>query len=57
MPILRKAVGADDRKVVHSFRGTFKDMMRDADSTKEINDFIAGHGSGDLAGEYGGGHA
>ena len=42
-----------DRKVVHSLRGNFKDMLRDAGVPKEVNDFITGHGSGDVAGKYG----
>jgi len=57
MPILRKAVGDDPRKVVHSLRGTFKDMIRDTDSSKELDDFITGQSSGDVAGSYGEGHA
>lgn len=32
-----------------------EDMLRDAGVTKEINDFIAGHASGDVAGNYGAG--
>ncbi len=42
-------------KVVHSLRGNFKDALRDVGVSKEINDFITGHGSGDVAGEYGSG--
>lgn len=57
MPILRKAVGNNPRKVVNSLRGTFKDMIRNTDSSKELNDFITGHNSGDVAGDYGEGHA
>ena len=46
----------DDRtKVVHSLRGTLKDLLRDAGVDKEINDFITGHSSGDVAGKYGAG--
>jgi len=57
MPLIRSAVGDDTRKVVHSLRSTFKDMMRDSGTPKELNDFITGHGSGDVAGDYGEGHA
>lgn len=57
MPIIRSAVGEDDRKALHSFRGTFKDMLRDAGVSKELNDFITGHGQGDVAGGYGQGHS
>ena len=54
MPLIRKVT--DDRaKVVHSLRGNFKDMLRDAGVTKEVNDFITGHASGDVAGAYGSG--
>ncbi len=45
----------DKSKVVHSLRGNFKDMLRDVDASKEVNDFITGHGSGDVAGSYGSG--
>lgn len=54
MPFIRNVT--DDRtKVVHSLRGNFKDMLRDAGVSKEVNDFITGHGSGDVAGNYGSG--
>ena len=45
----------NNRQVVHSLRGTLKDLLRDCDVTKEINDFITGHSSGDVAGQYGSG--
>ena len=54
MPLIRK-VTVEKNKVVHSLRGNFKDMLRDAGVSKEINDFITGHGSGDVAGGYGSG--
>lgn len=54
MPLIRKVTG-DRSKVVHSLRGNFKDMLRDAGVSKEVNDFITGHGSGDVAGNYGAG--
>lgn len=54
MPFIRQVT--DQRtKVVHSLRGNFKDMLRDAGVSKEVNDFITGHGSGDVAGQYGSG--
>jgi integrase len=46
---------SDPNIVVHSLRGTLKDKLRDAGVQKEINDFITGHGSGDVAGKYGSG--
>jgi integrase len=43
------------RKSAHSFRRTLKMMLRDVGVSKEINDEITGHGSGDVAGDvYGG---
>ncbi|MGJ8629035.1 MAG: DUF6538 domain-containing protein [Sulfitobacter sp.] len=57
MPLIRSAVGDDDRKAIHSFRGTLKDMLRNAGVSKELNDFFTGHGSGDVAGNYGEGHS
>ncbi len=52
MPIIRK-VTLDNRKVVHSLRGNFKDLIRDAGHSKEMNDFLTGHAQGDVAGRYG----
>jgi integrase len=54
MKIIRK-VTDDQRLVIHSMRGTFKDMLREIGVHKEINDFITGHGHGDVAGNYGDG--
>ena len=54
MPLIR-TVTDDRKKVVHSLRGNFKDMLRDAGVSKEVNDFITGHASGDVAGQYGAG--
>lgn len=54
MPLIRR-VTDDKSKVVHSLRGNFKDMLRDAGVSKEVNDFITGHASGDVAGAYGDG--
>jgi integrase len=42
-------------KAVHSLRGTFKDLLRDADVSKKLNDFITDHAAGDVAGKYGSG--
>jgi integrase len=52
MPHIRK-VTSDNSKVVHSLRGTLKDLLRDVGISSEINDFITGHGAGDVAGKYG----
>lgn len=54
MPYIR-SVTANDRKVAHSLRGNFKDLVREADVSKEINDFITGHAQGDVGGKYGAG--
>lgn len=43
----------DPRVVPHSLRHTFKDLGRDAGISKEVSDFITGHGQGDQAGKYG----
>ena len=50
-----RRVTEDRSKVVHSLRGNLKDMLRDAGVSKEVNDFITGHGAGDVAGKYGAG--
>lgn len=57
MPFIRAAFGSDDGKALHSFRGTLKDMLRNAGVTKELSDFFTGHGSGDVAGDYGEAHS
>ncbi len=51
--IVVKAVGDHPQKKVHSLRGTFKDLLRELDIMKELNDYITGHSSGDDAGRYG----
>ena len=56
MKHIRK-VTDDERKVVHSLRGNLKDMLRDAGVSKELSDFITGHGSHDEGGKYGSGHS
>jgi site-specific recombinase XerD len=53
-PIVR-LVSNDSRLVVHSLRGSFKDMLRNFGVSKEINDFITGHSQGDSASNYGSG--
>ena len=54
MPYIRK-VTQNDRKAIHSLRGNFKDLVRELEVSKEINDFITGHAQGDVAGKYGSG--
>ena len=44
-----------ETKTIHSLRGNLKDLLRYADVSKELNDFITGHSSGDVAGKYGSG--
>ncbi|WP_157888297.1 DUF6538 domain-containing protein, partial [Neptunicoccus sediminis] len=51
MKIVRNVV-TDKEKVIHSFRGTLKDLMRDVDVKKDISDFITGHSMGDVASSY-----
>ena len=41
------------KKVIHSFRGTFKDMMRDIECPEDVHDWITGHGAGDVNKGYG----
>tara|TARA_B110000208_G_scaffold164018_1_gene201231 strand:+ start:46 stop:921 length:876 start_codon:yes stop_codon:yes gene_type:complete len=53
-PTLKKLI-PHKSKSAHSFRRTLKIMLRDADMSKEVNDFYTGHGAGDSAGKnYGG---
>ena len=48
----------DKGQVTHSFRGTLKDLLRDKGVSKELNDYITGHGQGDVGGDrYGEGHS
>ena len=43
------------KKSAHSFRGTLKVLLRDADVSKEVNDYYTGHAQGDASGKsYGG---
>jgi integrase len=50
MIIIRK-VTDNDRKVGHSLRGNFKDLVRNLQVSKETNDFLTGHAQGDVAGD------
>lgn len=43
------------QQVLHSLRGTLKDLLRDAGVSKETNDFITGHSGSDVASSYGSG--
>lgn len=43
----------DPHLVNHSYRGTLKDLLRDAGAPAEVNNYITGHSSGDVAGTYG----
>jgi hypothetical protein len=43
-----------ETKVIHSLRGNLTDLLRDG-GAKELNDFITGYVSGDVAGKYGAG--
>lgn len=45
----------DKLHTAHSYRHGFKDTLRNAGVSKEVNDFITGHSSGDVAGNYGSG--
>lgn len=46
------------RQVTHSLRGNLKDLLRDVGVSKELNNYITGHGQGDVGGDrYGKGHS
>ncbi|MDB5823789.1 MAG: hypothetical protein JWR21_2493 [Herminiimonas sp.] len=45
---------ADPRMVFHSFRHLFKEVLREVEIPKEINDALTGHKSGDVGDKYGG---
>ena len=47
----------DPKHTAHSYRHGFKDLLRNAGVSKELNDFITGHGQGDVAGAYGEGNS
>lgn len=44
----------DKRMVFHSFRHLFKEVLREVEIPKEINDALTGHESGDVGDKYGG---
>ena len=52
-----RTVTSDKDLVAHSFRHTFKDLVRNADISKELHDFITGHSGGDSSSYYGEGHS
>jgi integrase len=52
MPLIEKVV-SEKGKVIHSCRGTLKDLLRDCGVSKETNDYITGHIGGDTASRYG----
>jgi len=54
MSAIRKHT-SDQKHSAHSYRHGFKDMLRNLGVSKEVNDFITGHSSGDVAGKYGSG--
>jgi integrase len=43
----------DPHLVNNSYRGTLKDLLRDVGTPTEVNNYITGHSSGDVAGTYG----
>lgn len=51
---LRHTCKVEDRRMVfHSFRHLFKEIMRELEVSKEINDALTGHESGDVGDKYG----
>ncbi len=52
-----RRVTSDEDLVAHSFRHTFKDLVRDAGISKDLHDFITGHSGGDSSSYYGEGHS
>jgi len=53
--IIKKLPSKHKGQVVHSLRGTLKDLLRDAGVSKETNDYITGHSGSDVASTYGSG--
>jgi len=50
-----RELGVKDRRIVfHSFRHSFKHYARECGITKNVNDALTGHESGDVADTYGG---
>lgn len=53
----RRVIGiADERKVFHSFRHTFKDAGRACHIPEEVHDALTGHSGGGVGRSYGGLH-
>ena len=53
-----KKIERQPKQVTHSLRGTLKDFLRDVGVSKELNNYITGHGQGDVGGDrYGKGHS
>lgn len=52
---IKQVPNKHSRQVLHSLRGTLKDLLRDAGVSKETNDFITGHSGSDVASTYGSG--
>jgi integrase len=53
--IIKKVPNKHKSQVLHSLRGTLKDLLRDAGVSKETNDYITGHSGSDVASTYGSG--
>jgi integrase len=52
---LRDTIAIDDRRrVFHSYRHTFKDLMRSVGVTEEVSDALTGHQSSKVGRRYGG---
>lgn len=47
----------NENLVVHSLRHTYKDMLRDSDIPKDMQDFLLGHASGSVGESYGHGYS
>ncbi len=55
---LEKIDDLEPQQVTHSLRGNLKDLLRDVGISKELNNYITGHGQGDVGGDrYGEGHS
>ncbi len=50
----RQEVGITDRrKVFHSFRHLFKDLLRETECRDEVSDVLMGHSDGSMGSKYG----
>ena len=47
----------NENLVVHSLRHTYKDMLRDSDIPKDMQDFLLGHAAGSVGESYGRGYS